>query len=281
MKKIAVLLLICGPLLHGCGVGEASISATDGAEAANESALPVEVTTPHRGDIYATYRATASISSDADAPVTARVAGELVDLLVEEGEHVEQGQVLAKLDGERLRLEMLAAKADLDRARREFQRNQDLHKRGLVSAAMFDGVRFELDALQAKFDLARLNYGYTKVRAPISGIVSAREVKPGQHLSSGEVAFSHYRHHGIDRLPADSSIRVAEIFARSPCDRRGRVDARTSHRCTHCPQSVRPSTWKTARFRATALIDNAGRRAGTRYVLANSPWPTKSTTMRF
>lgn len=115
--------------------------------------------------------------------------GEVVELLVEEGETVEQGQVLARLDGERLRLEMLAAKANLEQARKEFARYSDLAERGLVSESMFDGLKYDVDALQATYNLAKLNHGYSMIRATIDGVVSSRDIKLGQNIDANSVAF--------------------------------------------------------------------------------------------
>lgn len=188
VKSVILALLIAVlPALAGCGVGEARVADKAAIDAATP--VPVETANPVRADIYATYEATAAITTDADAPVTARVAGELVELLVEEGDSVQSGQILARLDGERLRLEMLAAKADLARARKEYERNIGLHKRGLISASMFEGLKYDLDALEASYKLKQLNYGYSNIRAPIAGIVSAREIKPGQSISAGDIVF--------------------------------------------------------------------------------------------
>jgi len=173
--------------LTGCGVGEASDTDQDAIRAATP--VPVVVAHPYRSDIYATYEATAAITSDADAPVVARVPGELVEMLVEEGDTVEAGQVLARLDGERLRLEMLAAKANLVKASKEYKRNTDLHERGLISASMFEGLEYDLAALEAAYKLSALNYDYANIRATIDGVVSAREIKPGQNINAGDVAF--------------------------------------------------------------------------------------------
>ncbi len=151
--------------------------------------VPVEVAQPYRQDIRASYEATATLTSDADAPVIARVAGELVELLVEEGDTVKAGQVLARLDGERLRLEMLAAKANLARVSKEFKRNIDLHERGLISASMFEGLKYDLAALEASYEARLLNYDYSNIRATIDGVVSAREIKPGQNVNIGDIAF--------------------------------------------------------------------------------------------
>lgn len=185
---IAVVVALSGiAALPGCGVGEASNASVEEIQAATP--VPVEVAYPIRADIYATYRATTTIESDADAPVLARVPGEVVDLLVEEGERVTQGQVLARLDGERLRLEMLAAKANLEKARKEFARYRDLAERGLVSESMFDGLKYDVDALQATYNLAKLNHDYSEIRATIDGIVSSRDIKLGQNIDANSVAF--------------------------------------------------------------------------------------------
>jgi len=183
----ATILVLTSALISGCGVGEASVPDADAIQAATPVA--VETAMPSRSDINATYAASASISSDADAPVIARVAGEIVEMLVEEGDSVEAGQVLARLDGERLRLEMLAASANLDRAKKEYERNTDLHERGLVSSAMYEGLKFDLASLTASYELKRLNYDYSNIRATISGVVSSRDVKTGENLSAGQVAF--------------------------------------------------------------------------------------------
>ena len=184
---IATFAFATSAALSGCGVGEVSIADTANIEAATP--VPVAVVHPIRADIYATYDATTTIASDADAPVLARVAGDVVELLVEEGDQVRKGQVLARLDGDRLRLEMLVAKANLDQGRGEYDRYIGLHDRGLVSASMFEGLKYDLDALDATFALKKLNYDYSSIRAPIAGIVSARNIKLGQNIGINDIAF--------------------------------------------------------------------------------------------
>lgn len=184
---VSIILAAAALSLSGCGTGEAM--ATGDSNPLASEAVPVEVAYPGRADISASYAATATIDSDRDAAVLARVPGELVALMVEEGDRVKEGQILARLDGERLRLEMLAAKADLERTRREYERFKDLNRRGLVSEAMFDGLGFDVDSLTATYELHKLNYEYSNIRAPISGVVSERMIKPGQTLTTGQEAF--------------------------------------------------------------------------------------------
>ncbi len=250
---VAVVALSGIAALPGCGVGEARTS--DVSEVRAATPVPVEVTYPVRADIFATYHATTTIASDADAPVLARVAGEVVELLVEEGDRVTEGQVLARLDGERLRLEMLAARANMEQARREFARNQDLAQRGLVSEAMFDGLRYDVDALQANYELARLNYEYSTIRAPIDGIVSSRDIKQGQTIAVNDATF---RITDTRELIAYLQIPQAELVKFSAGHSANvQVDSMPGTEFYATIARISPTIdVRNGTFRATAVIDN-------------------------
>ena len=184
---IAAFTSLFAVALSGCGVGEAKVVGL--VEQNSATPLPVEVSLPARADIYATYATTSTLESDSDAPVLARVAGEVIEILVEEGMQVTKGQILARLDGQQLRLEMLQARANLDQVRNEYERLVDMQKRGLVSVAMYEGLKYDMAALEASYELKRLNYSYTKIRAPIAGIVSSREIKLGRQIHVNDPAF--------------------------------------------------------------------------------------------
>lgn len=251
---LAGAILFATLLLSACGTGVASDA--EPVAAAETAAVPVEVALPSRADVHATYASSTAIASDSDAPVVAKVAGEVVELLVEEGDQVTAGQALLRLDGQRLRLEMLSAKANLERARKEFERNKDLHRRGLVSAALFEGLKYDLDALQATYQLKRLNYGYSTVRATISGIVSSRDIKLGENLTAGQVA---YRITDTAELLAYLQVPQAELSKIG-------VGQSATLTVASTPSKQFPATIirisptidiRDGTFRATARIDNA------------------------
>jgi membrane fusion protein (multidrug efflux system) len=251
---ISILAMAATAQLAGCGVGEASVSDAETIQAAIP--VPVQVASPYRTDIFATYAATATIAADADAPVVARVSGQIVELLVEEGDYVKEGQALAKLDGERLRLEMLAAKASLDQARNELERNAGLNERGLISATSFDALQYDVEALQANYELRRLEYGYATIRAPIAGVVTAREIKPGQHLSVNDVVF---RITDTRELIAYLQIPQAEL-AKFAAGHAASIEVASMPGNAYDATIARISPTIDTRngtFRATALIDNA------------------------
>lgn len=246
--------LAASSLVTGCGVGEANVAEAD--TAPETMPVAVEVAIPIRSDIYATYSANASLSSDYDAPAIARVAGEIVELAVEEGDRVTAGQVLARMDGDRLRLEMLAARANLDRAEKELTRHADLHARGLVSSSLFEGLKFDLQSLQATYDLKQLNYEYSIIRAPIAGVVSAREVKLGQNLAEGDIAF---RITETSELLAHLQIPQSEL-SKFSAGHAATVQVASMPNRQFAATIVRISPTIDSRngtFRATAKMDNA------------------------
>lgn len=239
--------------LSACGVGEANVTKTDDQEAL--VALPVEVVLPRQADIFATYLTTATISSDAEAPVISRVGGEIVEIFVEEGDLVDQGQVLARLDGDRLRLQMLQAKANLKKVTKEYERFARLQAKGLVSASAYEGLRFDMDALTAAYELKLLDFGYTKIRAPIAGVVSARDVKLGQHVSVNDPTFmitDTTKLVAYLRIPQTQLLKFAVGHQAEV-----RVDAMPELNFTATIARISPTIdARTGTFRATAYIDN-------------------------
>ncbi|HRP88154.1 MAG TPA: biotin/lipoyl-binding protein, partial [Gammaproteobacteria bacterium] len=114
-------VLLTALLLVGCKGGDAPPEAA--AQEKESAPIPVEVADLERGDVFAVYTGTASLETDADALVVAKVAGEVVEILAEEGDRVKEGQVLARLDGDRLRLEMERARANLRKLEQEYNRS--------------------------------------------------------------------------------------------------------------------------------------------------------------
>jgi len=180
------IVVLTALIMSACESGDED----DGETAEDEvAAIPVETIMPVRADIDAKYSGTAPIEAFADATVIAKVGGEVREILVEEGDDVARGQILARLDGDRLRLEKGQAEANLRKLQRDFQRNVDLKEKGLISEGDFEKIQYEMEALQATFELASLELDYTEIKAPIDGVVSERFVKIGNTIGVNEPTF--------------------------------------------------------------------------------------------
>jgi membrane fusion protein (multidrug efflux system) len=227
LYRISSTAFACVLLLSACQQGDST------AEEEKEEVppVPVETGTPVRGDVLAVYSGTAPIEAFAEADVIAKVEGEIREVLVEEGDEVEEGQVLARLDGDRLRLELNESSARLRKMQRDFERNKDLREQGLLSEGDYEKLQYDLESLQASYNLASLELDYTQIRAPITGIVSERYIKLGNTIRVGDplyrvtsfdplVAYLHVPEREYQQIAADQPVAIdidalgdAEILA--------------------------------------------------------------------
>jgi membrane fusion protein (multidrug efflux system) len=177
-------------LLSGCETGADGTSADAEADKTEEEvAIPVEIAAVERADIVAVYSATGSLEAERDAQVVSKVEGQIIDILVEEGDAVKSGDVLARLDGDQLRLELARTRAALDKLEAEYARNRELFSKGLVTKEAYDTVNFDVRASKAEAELAALRLSYTEIRAPIDGVISERMVKVGNTITPNTPTF--------------------------------------------------------------------------------------------
>jgi membrane fusion protein, multidrug efflux system len=187
MKHISGLILILlAVVLAACSNGN-SQTADNGEQP--EVRIPVEVTEAHVGAISAFYSATATLESDGEAHVVPRIGGRVIEILAEEGDRVEAGDVLARIDDDRLRLELARAEADLSRLRQDFNRQREMHQRNLIATEVFERLQFEFEAQQTQVDLVRLELSYSAITAPIDGVVSERVIKVGNMVNTVDPVF--------------------------------------------------------------------------------------------
>jgi membrane fusion protein, multidrug efflux system len=179
---------LAGVLAGGCSNGKAKDEkdSTEGKAAA----VPVETQPLKRAEMVAVYSGTAPIEAHDEAFVVAKVAGEVRQIYVEEGDSVKAGQLLARLDGDRLRLTLAQTDANLRKLERDYKRTLDLADKGLVSKSTAENTKFDLDALRASYDSAKLELNYTEIRAPITGVVSARNIKVGNTIKPNDPTFT-------------------------------------------------------------------------------------------
>ncbi len=179
------LLLVVA--LAGCGNGQPPEGESAVAEVSER--IPVEIKPARLGRISAFYSATASLEADGRAQVVPRIAGQVIELLAEEGDLVTAGQVLARLDAERLRLELVRSQADLKRLEQDLARQREMRERDMISAEVFERLQFEVEAQRAEHELARLELSYSDISAPISGVVSERMVRVGNMVNTADPVF--------------------------------------------------------------------------------------------
>ncbi len=190
MRLPLAIVLATALMLAACGQGPRGNGDDDSEDKDKEDApVPVEIALVARGDVVAEYAGTASIEAEQEAQVVAKVGGEVVALEAEEGDKVKAGEVLARLDGDRLRLELERARANLRKLEQDYQRNVDLYQKGLVSSGAYENMKYDLAALRSAYELAQLELSYTEIRAPIDGVIAERQIKLGNTITANSPVY--------------------------------------------------------------------------------------------
>lgn len=186
--KVIAALSIIGLVFAHLGCGKDSHSETQKAKEAG-AAIPVEVAHVETGSIAAYFTGTATLEAEGDASVVAKVGGVVKEIRVEEGANVKAGQILAKLDDEKLAVQLAQAEANLRKLENDFHRHEELFNKKLVSAEVYQRAKFEYESQKAAFDMVKLEYDYSAIRAPISGVVAERMIKVGNMVLPNTATF--------------------------------------------------------------------------------------------
>ena len=138
-----------------------------------------------------------ALKASQSAIVKARVAGELQELSVREGDRVQAGQVIARIDPSEYQARVRqtqqqadSAKAQVDIAQRQFDNNQALVNQGFISQtallnsqASLNGAKATHAAALAALDLANKSLADATLRSPLTGVVAQRLAQPGERVA--------------------------------------------------------------------------------------------------
>jgi membrane fusion protein (multidrug efflux system) len=178
-----------------------------------EAIVPVEAAAVTTGAIDAAYRGTATLEAEDEATVVAKASGVIQQIMVEEGQRVRAGQALARLDTERLKLEVERSKSNLDNLENIYKRYESVFQRNLVSREVYEKSKFDLSGARAAYDLAALSLHESEIRAPFDGVVTARFIKAGNMIQVNAQAF---RITKMDRLQAALHVPERDIHKLRP-----------------------------------------------------------------
>jgi membrane fusion protein (multidrug efflux system) len=152
--------------------------------------VAVQVTEVVLGPISATLSFNSTLETESVVDIFPRIAGEVDQLLVEEGDFVTAGTPLLKIDDRELVVDAEEAQVNLARDTAQFERTKGLFERGLVNQQEFENARYSREQMQLRADRARIRLEYATVVAPFNGVISEREVQVGARVATGTKLFS-------------------------------------------------------------------------------------------
>jgi membrane fusion protein (multidrug efflux system) len=153
------------------------------------AAVPVEVANVTRQSVSAFLETNGVLEAENDVNIVARTAGPIVELAVEEGMHVTEGQLLLRIDDTERRADLEIAKVALEDASRAHERAKAARDNEIISQEVYDQALTTLESAQARLEGAQVLYDYTKVLAPFDGIVVERFVKLAENVTPNQNLF--------------------------------------------------------------------------------------------
>jgi RND family efflux transporter MFP subunit len=185
-------------------------------------AAPVKVFKVVRQRISEKLFYTSTIEASQKINLTPEVGGKIARILVNEGDRVSKGQVLAELNVEAITLQLRQAEAGLavaqanyNNAKTNLERMERLSKENAVSAQQYEQVKLgydsakaQLDQAQAAVNLAQHSLDVSILKAPFSGVIASKNAEVGDVINPLMGAFSPGSASGVLTLVDFSRIKI-------------------------------------------------------------------------
>lgn len=187
LASVCLLLSSCGGFsiqFGGDSEGDANTPAEE-----PRIVVPVETSAPHRGDISVYFETTTRVEAERRVDVAAKGSARCTEVLVEEGDRVTVGQILAELEKDEARASYAQAEVTVRQNLTAYELTKKQFDEGLGTKSEMDNAYYAHEQSVATLELQRLQVEYLTLRAPIDGIVTSRDIHEGMLVSAGAKIF--------------------------------------------------------------------------------------------
>ena len=152
-------------------------------------ATPVEAIRVKRSNIEIFLVNNCTLEPEKQVDVVAETTGTVLNVLVEEGDYVESGMPLVKLDDDEALLALREAKLKKENAKRVYKSSSDNFKENIISKDEFEEKRFQLEIATVELERKQLEYEYTTIESPLDGVIVERNIEEGYYIEKDQMVF--------------------------------------------------------------------------------------------
>lgn len=116
----------------------------------------------------------------------AKLNGSITEVLVNEGDQVEKGDILARIEDDDFRIAVERAEATYNLTKAEYSRDKSIYDKGVIPTATLDTNRTNMQKAKADYENAKLLFSRTVITSPMDGIIRRMDAKVGLQLSVGD-----------------------------------------------------------------------------------------------
>jgi RND family efflux transporter MFP subunit len=177
MKRLVlpVLLALAAGACSSSGAGPRPV----------EEAITVKLAPVTVENMALPVTATGTLEPKEDVTLSFKVGGVVARVLVQEGQHVAKGQLLAALDLGEIEPAVTRARTASEKAERDFERAQRLYADSVATLEQLQNAESGRDAARAEYDAASFNRSHAVIVAPAAGVILRRNVEPGEVVNTG------------------------------------------------------------------------------------------------
>ncbi len=147
------------------------------------SAYPVTVSTVEKKTVSNNIELVGTIVGENDVQVISEAQGKVTGIFANVGDYKPAGSVIAQLDDELKESAYQTAQVNFEKSKKDFERYDALYKNKSVSDVQYEQAKLAYYNAQSQYVAAKKDYENTKITAPISGIITARNIDMGTFVN--------------------------------------------------------------------------------------------------
>ncbi len=186
MPSLFLLLMIIGIIVLSSNIkGESERINADKMKALNRErpSLNVVVLDVTPKPIHDRLNLPAQVEPWVELKILSEVSGKVVEILANEGDYVNKGDIISRIDSRDYENELASVRAEYDLSKQELARSKNLYKEKLITKSRFDSDVAKVSKLSAQLKNAELKLERCTIIAPMAGVINRTDVEEGLYLN--------------------------------------------------------------------------------------------------
>lgn len=212
MKKviyIIAVLVALGAIYFTLMNNKKEMAATAAIAEQRSDAIPVVLTEAQNSRIDKSFAVNGTFTPIQSLSLTSETQGQVIRLNKRKGESVRAGEVMAQVEDNVLRANLITAQASFEKTKRDLERFENLAAGEAITKRQLEDIRLASQNAQAQLIMARQQLNKAAIKAPISGIINETYIEVGTVLSPGAKLFDIVN---VERLKLNTKVSEREVL---------------------------------------------------------------------
>ncbi|RIJ34340.1 efflux RND transporter periplasmic adaptor subunit [Pontibacter oryzae] len=193
MKKviyIVAVLVALGAIGFTLMNNKKEMAATAAVAERKSESIPVVVTKAENGQLDRSFTVQGNFIPDQDLTLLSETQGQVIKIYKDNGDRVKAGDLLAQVDAQLLRAELVRAQANYTKSKRDLERFENLAQGDAITKRQLEDVRLNFSNAEASLITAKKRLADASIKAPISGRINKKMIEVGSYLNPGTELFN-------------------------------------------------------------------------------------------